>query len=144
MRRSKGRWVASKRDVWSLDYTLNPIIYAALIKFKEELLKCSFSGVPADFCIDDDCTDELVAAWHETLDMMIYAFDQSKQPDLKYYDFDINWETVPTEREGRTRIITSCTNEAEQQRYWNDCREHDEKCQQGRDLFSKYYKNLWI
>lgn len=144
MRKSKGKWQASKRDVWNLDCTLSPIILAGLVKFKEELLKSSFSGVPADFCIDDNCTDESVAAWHETLDKMIYSFDESKQPDIKDYDFKINWEPFPTNREGCTRIVTSCTNEAEQQRYWDDCREHEEKCKLGRELFARYYKNLWI
>lgn len=144
MRKSKGKWVASKRDVWSLDYTLNPIIYAALVKFKEELLKCSFSGVPADLCIDDNCTDESVVAWHQVLDKMIYSFDESKQPDIKDYDFKINWEKIPTGREGYTRIVTSCTNDEERDRYHNDCREHAEQCQLGRELFARYYKNLWI
>lgn len=100
MRRSKGKWQVSKRDVWSLDFTLNPIIHAALVKFKEELLKSEFSGVPADFCIDDNCTDESVANWHETLDKMIYAFNESNEPDRENYDFKLNWETVPTERYG--------------------------------------------
>lgn len=144
MRKSKVKWVCSKRDVWSLDYTLNPIIHAGLVKFKEELLKSVFSGVPADFCIDDDCTDESVTAWHETLDKMIYSFDQSKEPDIRDYDFTYNWETFPTECKGRSQIVTNCTNDEERERYHKDCREHAEKCQLGRELFARYYKNLWI
>jgi hypothetical protein len=144
MRVSRGKWIASKRDVWSLDYTLNPIIHAGLVKFKKELLKSSFSGVPADFCIDDDCTDESVANWHETLDKMIYAFDSSKHPDIRDYDFKINFERFPTENKDRTHVVTSCTNDEDRERYHKDCREHEEKCQLGRELFARYYKNLWI
>ena len=32
MRKSKGKWIASRRDVWDLDYTLSPIILAGLVK----------------------------------------------------------------------------------------------------------------
>jgi hypothetical protein len=144
MRRSKGRWVCSKRDVWSLDNTLNPIILAGLLKFKEELLKSEYSGVPADFCTGDEVTDECVAVWHKTIDNMILAFDDSQIPDIRDYDFKINLERIPTDREGYTQVITSCTNEIEQQRYYKDCREHEEKCKQGRELFSRYYQSLWL
>lgn len=144
MRKSKGKWVCSKRDVWSLDYTLSPIILATLFKFKEELLKSKFSGVPADFCIDDNCTYESFTAWHDTIDKMIYAFDESNEPDRENYNFKLNWETVPTERDGFTQMSISCTNEAEQQRYIDDCSEHKEKCKLGRELFARYYDNLWI
>ncbi len=144
MRRSKGRWVCSKRDVWSLDNTLSPIILAGLLKFKEELLKSEYSGVPAGFCTGDEVTDECVAAWHKTIDNMILAFDDSQVPDIRDYDFKINLERIPTDKEGCKRFVTSCANEVERERYYNDCREHEEKCKQGREMFAKYYQSLWL
>lgn len=61
MRKSKGKWVASRRDVWDLDYTLSQIILAGLVKFKETLVNSQFSGVPSSFVKGSAITDEDVA-----------------------------------------------------------------------------------
>lgn len=60
MRKSKGKWVASRRDVWDLDCTLSQIILAGLVKFKETIVNSEFSGVPSSFVKGQDVTDEEV------------------------------------------------------------------------------------
>ena len=51
MRYTKGRWVASYKDTWSVDYTLSPIILAVMKKFREQSYKDYF-GYPC--CLKED------------------------------------------------------------------------------------------
>lgn len=142
MRKSKGKWVASRRDVWDLDYTLSPIILAGLVKFKETITNSQFSGVPSSFIKGEDVTDEEVKEWHNTIDKMIYAFDKDNMPDIQDYNFKINLEHGE-KANGSTQIFLNCDNEEEKQRYYKDLEDHQKKCEEGRMLFAKYYENLW-
>ena len=142
MRKSKGKWVASRRDVWDLDYTLSPIIFAGLVKFKETIIKSKYSGVPSLFVKGDDVTDEEVKEWHSVIDSMIYAFDKDNMPDIQDYNFKINIEHGE-KANGSTQIFLNCDNEEEKQRYYKDLEDHQKKCEEGRMLFAKYYENLW-
>lgn len=47
MRFSKGKWVPSRKDLWDIDTALSPIIRAWLVKFKENLEKDPFAGIPS-------------------------------------------------------------------------------------------------
>lgn len=143
MRKSKGKWVASRRDVWDLDYTLSPIILAGLVKFKEAITNSQFSGVPSSFVKGPAITDEDVAECHNTIDSMIYAFDKNNMPNIKDYNFKINLEHGEEKSNGSTQIFLNCDNEEEKQRYYADLEEHNKKCEEGRVLFAKYYENLW-
>jgi len=142
MRKSKGKWVASRRDVWDLDYTLSPIILAGLVKFKETITNSQFSGVPSSFVKGPAITDEDVKEWHNTIDSMIYAFDRGNMPNIKDYNFKINLEHGE-KADGSTQIFLNCDNEEEKQRYYKDLEDHQKKCEEGRLLFAKYYENLW-
>jgi hypothetical protein len=142
MHKSKGKWVASRRDVWDLDYTLSPIIYAGLVKFKETVIKSKYSGVPSLFVKGENVTDEEVKEWHSTIDSMIYAFDKDNMPDIQDYNFKINLEHGE-KANGSTQIFLNCDNEEEKQRYYKDLEDHQKKCEEGRMLFAKYYENLW-
>lgn len=142
MHKSKGKWVASRRDVWDLDYTLSPIIFAGLVKFKETIIKSKYSGVPSLFVKGEDVTDEEVKEWHNTIDSMIYAFDKDNMPDIQDYNFKINLEHGE-KANGSTQIFLNCDNEEEKQRYYKDLEDHQKKCEEGRMLFAKYYENLW-
>ena len=142
MHKSKGKWVASRRDVWDLDYTLSPIIFAGLVKFKETIIKSKYSGVPSLFVKGEDVTDEEVKEWHNTIDKMIYAFDKDNMPYIQDYNFKINLEHGE-KANGSTQIFLNCDNEEEKQRYYKDLEDHQKKCEEGRMLFAKYYENLW-
>lgn len=111
-------WVASYKDTFSLDYTLSPIIYAALVKFKEQSDKAMF-GVPWPIIKDifgnredGQYTDEELQtahdAWITIIDKMIFAF----HPDVL--------ESAPLDDIA----------------YWD-------KVNEGHTLFGKYYRNLW-
>lgn len=142
MHKSKGKWVASRRDVWDLDYTLSPIIFAGLVKFKEVVIQSKYSGVPSSFIKGKDVTDEEVKEWHNTIDSMIYAFDKDNIPDIQDYNFKINLEHGE-KANGSTQIFLNCDNEKERQRYYKDLEDYQKKCEEGRLLFAKYYENLW-
>lgn len=143
MRKSKGKWVASRRDVWDLDCTLSPIILAGLVKFKEAVVNSQFSGVPSAFVKGQDVTDEEVKEWHNTIDSMIHAFDKDNMPNIKDYDFKTNIEHGEKKANGSTQIFLNCDNEKEKQRYYKDLEDYQKKCEEGRLLFAKYYENLW-
>ena len=142
MRKSKGKWVASRKDVWDLDCTLSPIILAGIVKFKETIIKSKYSGVPSLFVKGEDVTDEEVKEWHNTIDKIIYAFDKDNMPDIQDYNFKINLEHGE-KANGSTQIFFNCDNEEEKERYYKDLEDHQKKCEEGRMLFAKYYENLW-
>ncbi len=142
MHKSKGKWVASRKDVWDLDCTLSPIILAGIVKFKETIIKSKYSGVPSLFVKGEDVTDEEVKEWHNTIDKMIYAFDKDNMPYIQDYNFKINLEHGE-KANGSTQIFLNCDNEEEKQRYYKDLEDHQKKCEEGRMLFAKYYENLW-
>ena len=142
MHKSKGKWVASRRDVWDLDYTLSPIIIAGLVKFKETIVNSQFSGVPSSFVKGSVITDEDVAEWHSVIDKMVYAFDKTNVPDIRDFKFKIEMDRGE-KANGSTQIFLNCDNEEEKQRYYKDLEDHQKKCEEGRMLFAKYYENLW-
>lgn len=142
MRKSKGKWVASRRDVWDLDCTLSPIILAGLVKFKETIVNSEYSGVPSSFVEGTDVTDEDVKEWHCVIDKMIYAFDNNNIPDIQDFKFKIEME-YGEKRGCSTQIFLKCDNEEEKERYYRALKEHHKNCEEGRMLFAKYYENLW-
>ena len=143
MRKSKGKWVASRRDVWDLDCTLSPIILAGIVKFKETIVNSEYSGVPSSFVKGQDVTDEDIKEWYDTIDKMIYAFDKDNMPDIQNFKFKIEMEHGETKDNGSTQIFLKCDNEEEKHRYYKALEEHHNKCEEGRTLFAKYYENLW-
>lgn len=143
-------WQASYRDTWNLDITLSPIILTALKKFKEvmdDTQKNSFFGVPVALCENPDrCIDEDWEKWCEIIDKMIYSFDEGNIPNRKDYDFDLVEGEHHGEEHGEGEFIRfhmEPTNEKEWDRYMEDTELHAKALQEGRELFGKYFGNLW-
>lgn len=154
MRYSKGRWIASYRDTYSLDQTLSSIIYAGLSKFHDVLEKRNREGgcvgVPNEYMKNESewVTDSDVQDWLDDIKKMMYAFE-NKEPDMDLYNFKLT--TVPYEdaltksygpEYGRAFKI-ECDNEGEKARYYADLDAHEKRVQEGLDLFSLRYKSLW-
>lgn len=137
MRLTKGKWKASYKDTFSLDYTLAPIILAALQRFRDQSDKTMF-GTPQSIFDEYDLPDgaeEAHIIWEGVIDHMIYAFDIKNEPDIKDYDFSYNHNL--------TQGGFGCTNTKERDRYLADILEHNKIKQEGYNLFAKYLTDLW-
>lgn len=151
MRKSKGKWTASYKDTFSLDMTLSPIIYAGLKRFHDVLEqrykedKCI--GIPMPYCSNPEASlpDKEVQNWLDDIKKMMYAFE-NKEPDIRDYDFHMNM--IPVEggvaRKGMSVPYTiESTNQAETDRYHEDCEEHGRLVQEGLNLLALRWKSLW-
>ena len=152
-------------DSWSLDHTLALIILPALIQ-----LKHTKHGVPSEFVDDkvEDYHDQRVfdfmqedkdevfetgcAKWEETLDKMIWSFQQlsiDDDYDNKYHHgkMKMGWKPVditnPT-----TGLVTKAYEMVDENpsEHWYDQvghTLHDERIQEGLNLFGKHFRDLW-
>lgn len=138
-------------DTYSLDATLSPIIAEGLKKFKQVVMDCEFCGYPAVFELsqeskdaldmDDDYYDNVSKdIWLSTLDKMIYAFD-SKEPEVP--DGLLEHETLPSDKEGLSEMKIHVTDEKAYNAHKLACKIHEGKCEEGREIFAKYYNSLW-
>ena len=148
---SRGKVKFSRKDMWCLPGTLGPIISQSLKQFKEELRNDPFVGVPCggrnthSIGLEDEEVASALSWWDIALDSMIYAFEASA-PCPSDYDF----EFVPGEGHGEvvddrgsTRWNMQADNQKEYDRMRDDDKLHDQKVQEGLDLFRKYYLDLW-
>ena len=151
MRKSKGKWVASYRDTFSLDTTLSPIIYAGLSRFHDVLEQKNREGgclgIPNEYMKNESewVTDSDVQNWLDDIKKMMYAFE-NKEPDIRAYDFKLSMVPVPggVAEEGMSIPYTiECDNLEEKARYYADCDEHERLVQEGLDLFGQKFKSLW-
>lgn len=155
-----------KFDTWSLDHTLALIILPALIQLKD-----TAHGIPSSFVDDSaesyhdqqvfdfikDDKDEVFQMgcdrWHETMDKMIWSFQQIALEDYenKYHHgtMDIGWVESPHQfpnpvtgkMENTYEMVDKNPDE-----HWYDYEGHmlhEERIQEGLDLFAKYFRNLW-
>lgn len=154
-------------DTWSLDHTLALIILPALLQLKE-----SKHGVPAEFAdvggadyehqqsfdfykeTYNEAFDKGCERWDEILDKMIWSFQQLAFDDYeKLYHHgstDYGWE-----EDSSSQFFNSITNQVETvyklidknaDQHWYDHighKLHEERIQEGLELFGKYYRNLW-
>lgn len=153
-------------DTWNMDSTLARIVYPMLIQLKE-----AKHGVPSEFVevggeefldqlsfdfykeTHDDAWKEGAKRWDEVLDKMIWSFEQLayKDYDSQYHHGDASYDWVKTDRlypnpingkmEPTFQMIDKNPNE-----HWYDFvghQKHEERIQEGLDLFGKYYRNLW-
>lgn len=155
-----------KFDTWSFDHTLAHIIYPALLQ-----LKATKHGVPGDIVSgvggedwnDQDSFDfykeshneafnEATKKWDEILDKMIWAFYQlTIDYDEKYhhgkgeYDFVETDKTFPNPVTGKIEKTFQMVDKNPDE-HWYDVEGHqlhEERMQEGFELFGKYFRNLW-
>ena len=153
-------------DVWSWDHTLAYIILPGLLH-----LKVTKHGIPSEFAnvggekynqqqnfdfyeeSHDEAFDEGIKRWDETLDKMIWSFQQILFDDweLKYQHGNTEFDWVKTDtlyhnpatgkNEDTFQMIDKNPGE-----HWTDyegMRIHEERIQEGLELFGKYYRHLW-
>lgn len=153
-----------KWDTYSLDHTAALIILPLLLQ-----LKHGKQGVPSDFVArvggdmdrnyvfefiqedENEVFDKLCQEWENTLDKMIWSFQQivDDSYDDKYHHGHIKFGWKPI-------VITNPTTGVVEEMYemvdenpdehWYDYvghQLHEERIQEGLELFGKYYRNLW-
>jgi len=152
-------------DTWALDHSLAMIIYPALLQLRD-----TKSGVPSEFTnriggdfddnyyfdfINEDDTEvfnQLCDNWTETLDKMIWSFYQlslDDDYDNKYHhgEMEISWEKLPDELSAnfidgpRYHMV-----DKNPSGHWYDKvghTEHENRIQEGLDLFGKHFRSLW-
>lgn len=151
-------------DTYSLDHTAALIILPLLLQ-----LKNTQHGVPNefayrvggdmddnycfDFIKDDDIEvfDKGCQRWSDTLDKMIWSFQQIAMDDYdsQYHhgQAKIYWKPIEITNpstgqvEEMFEMVDKNPNE-----HWYDYighRLHEEKIQEGLDLFSKHFRSLW-
>ena len=152
-------------DTWGLDHTLALIILPALIQ-----LKATKHGVPNEFvdriggdmdrnfCFDfikedeNEVFDRLCENWNTALDKMIWSFQQlsiDDEYDNKYHHgkMDLGWKPIqitnPT-----TGVVEEMYEMVDKNpnQHWYDYvghRLHEERIQEGLELFGKHFRDLW-
>ena len=153
-------------DTYSMDHTLALIILPMLLQ-----LKSTKQGVPQEFaevggedyhaqdCFDfykedqKEMFEKRVKDWDTVLDKMIWSFQQLVLDDYskQYHHGKTDYDWVKTDE----KILNPITNKMEAtyqmvdkdpDAHWYD-REghmlHEERIQEGLELFGKYYRNLW-
>ena len=156
-----------KFDTWSLDHSLAFIILPALLQ-----LKATKHGIPGEFVSDiggadydtqdsfdfykeshSEAFDIACRRWDDVLDKMIWSFQQIVFDDWEsqYYHGEPKYDHIKEESptlnpvtgqyEYMYRMVDTNPNE-----HWTDfdgMRLHEERIQEGLELFGKYYKHLW-
>jgi hypothetical protein len=155
-----------KWDTYSLDHTLAMIIYPALLQ-----LKATKHGVPNDFAMvggedyldqesfdfykdeDGSLFNQRCKAWDDTLDKMIWSFQQLADDnyDSQYHHGKAEYDWKETDRlypnpvtgvmEPTYQMVDKNPTE-----HWYDHvghQLHEARIQEGLELFGKYYRNLW-
>ena len=154
-------------DTWSLDYTLALVIYPALVQLKAEK-----HGIPNELVNDvggedwtnqdsfdfykethHDAFDVACQRWEVILDKMIWSFEQLVRGDYseKYHHgkMETDWiksdKTYPNPVTGKIEPTWQMIDKNPDE-HWYDSEGHqlhDERIQEGLELFGKYYRALW-
>jgi hypothetical protein len=151
-------------DTWGLDHTLALIIYPALLQ-----LKATKQGVPNEFADDgssskqdsfefyqesyDDAWKAGLERWDETLDKMIWAFEQLLKADYdeQYHHGEPKYDWVKTDKQYPNPVtgIMEATYKMVDKNpddHWYDSvghLKHEERIQEGLELFGKYFRSMW-
>jgi hypothetical protein len=154
-------------DTWGLDHTLATIILPALIQLKNtkhgvpgEVVTRVGGDMDSNGCFDfikedeDEVFNQLCNRWDEILNKMIWSFLQlsiEEDYDDLYHHGKMEMDWVESEHT-YTDPVTGKTEKTYQMvdknpgEHWYDQignQEHDKRVQEGLDLFSKYFRNLW-
>ena len=154
-------------DTWGLDHTLACVILPALIQIRDNK-----HGVPSEFVQrvggdfdnnlvfdfikedDNEVFDALCNKWNETLDKMIWSFLQlsiEDDYDNQYHHGKMETDWVESDHT-YTDPITGKVEKTYQMidknpdGHWYDSvghQLHEDRIQEGLDLFAKYYRSLW-
>jgi hypothetical protein len=150
-------------DTWSLDNTLALIIYPALLQ-----LKATKQGVPNEFAAEpasnqetfdfyqesyDDEWKQGLERWDETLDKMIWSFEQLIKGDYdeQYHHGEAEYDWVKTDKQYPNPVTgvleaTYKMVDKNPDEHWYDRvghKKHDERIQEGLELFGKYFRSMW-
>lgn len=153
-------------DTYSLDHTLALIILPALLQ-----LKATKHGVPSEFAdmlgeeesgqdsfdfVKEDhnwAFDEKCKQWEEILDKMIWSFQQIVLDNYEeqYHHGEPKYDWVPCEEKYKDPITGKIEDvytmvDKNPGEHWVDyegMKKHEERIQEGLELFGKYYKHLW-
>lgn len=155
--RLRGKKVlVSRKDVYSCDCTLSPIIAAVLRKFREEADRVSLFGTPIsifhDFGIakheeyeySDEQSKTAHEKWKEVIDDMIFAFEFDEHKSNEYwqeYSDSLEMKFHPLEQGTQLEIV--CHNSDAEKNYRELDKELRKRKQRGLNYFAKYYDNLW-
>jgi len=156
-----------KFDTWSFDHTLAHIIYPALLQ-----LKATKHGIPSglvedvggedwsqqdsfDFYKDthDEAWNKASERWDEVLDKMIWSFQQLTLDDYnsKYHHGDSDYDFVkspklfPNPITGKMEATWQMVDRNPDDHFFDadGLFLHEERIQEGLELFGKYYRSLW-
>lgn len=155
-----------KFDTWSMDHTIAMIIYPMLLQ-----LKATKHGVPSEFCTvggedyaqqdsfefykesHDDAWKEGAKRWDDVLDKMIWAFGQLAYEDYDHqyhhgdakYDWVITNQTFPNPISGKMEATYQMVDKNPDEHWYDSIghRLHEDRIQEGIDLFGKHFRNLW-
>lgn len=155
-----------KFDTYSLDHTLALIILPALIQLKQTM-----HGVPTDFSEvggedyhdqtsfdfykedQQEMFEKRCQAWNETLDKMIWSFQQIALEDYDdlYHHGNPEYDWVKTDKQYLNPITGKMEDtfqmvDKNPEEHWYDHvghKLHEERIQKGLELFGKYFRNLW-
>jgi hypothetical protein len=145
--------IFNKKDTYSLDSVLSPIISSGLKKLLEVLKgqksdsEDSTFGIPGGMLSADKDNytekelDEATAEWFLIIEKMIYAFDE-KEPQLPDDVLEMVASSKPNDKGYYTMEVNILDHDAHHE--FNKRNEaHKEKVDEGLELFAKYYGALW-
>lgn len=126
-----------KWDTWSMDNTLSLIIEPML-----KQLKVTQNGYPSGLEEQE---------WNEILDKMIFAFESINNDwENQYHSGEVDFLHVPIDKDGN-EVSPENAEYYRLDRGPNDThvfdaegwKKHDEKIQEGLELFGKHFRSLW-
>ena len=123
-------------DPYDLDTSLAPIIADGLKQYIELQKRDNFSSYPNGF--------NNIEEWLETLNEMLYAFDNYNEPNVVDYDVGLEWHEIGISPEGYKKMEITIKDEQAWAKYKSDCEEHEERITKGLSLFSRFYRSLWL
>jgi len=154
-------------DTWNMDGTLAQIIYPMLLQ-----LRATKHGLPGEF-VDDvggedyatqdsfdfykethkESWDIAAQRWDEVLDKMIWSFGQIAYEDYddKYhhgkaeYDWVKSDKTYPNPITGKIEPTYQMVDKNPDEHWYDHVghKLHEDRIQEGLQLFGKYFRNLW-
>lgn len=156
-----------KFDTWSLDHTLAHIILPALLQLKEEK-----HGVPSELVNDvggenwdqqdsfdfykeshNEAFQIACERWNVILDKMIWSFEQlvKDEYDSLYHHGEPKFDWIETDKlypnpvTGKMEATYQMVDKNPDEHWYDHVGHqlHEERMQEGFELFGKYYRSLW-